>query len=247
MNTPLVWIVWPLLGFLAGSIPFGYLVARARGVDIRSVGSGNIGMTNVWRSLGWKPGATVLVLDLLKGILPVMAVHEWWKLVWPRIWPALMEQGKIPVCMFPYTSPDAWHEPQWVMYLALLTGAAAVFGHSLTPWLGFKGGKGIATGAGVFIALMELWALVPVGAFLLGLAVTRMVSVGSLLGAYSGLITTLAVPQLRWLSPVVLLLAGFVTWTHRDNIVRIRNGTERRIGTPRSPAAEEQHPPAGTG
>jgi glycerol-3-phosphate acyltransferase PlsY len=219
MGTPLAWIVWPVLGFLVGSIPFGYLVARARGVDIRTVGSGNIGMTNVWRSLGWKPGATVLALDLLKGVLPTVA-SEWY-------WNA-------------YVTPlSGWHggPAHPVLPLAMATGLLAVLGHTFTPWLGFKGGKGIATGAGVFMALMKVWALVPVGAFLLALAVTRMVSVGSLLGAYSGFITTLAVPGLRWLSPLVFFLAAFVTWTHRENVARIRQGTERRIGE-KKPASE---------
>lgn len=211
-----MWVIWPLLGFLTGSIPWGYLVARAQGVDIRTLGSGNIGMTNVWRSLGWKPGATVLLLDLLKGVLPVLA-SEW---QWHRQVSALSGwQG------------GAAHD---VLPLAMLTGFTAVLGHTFTPWLGFRGGKGIATGAGVFIALMKLWAVVPVAAFLLGLAATRMVSVGSLLGAYGGFITTLAVPGLRWLSPLVFLLAVFVTWTHRDNIARIRSGTERRIGRSKS-------------
>lgn len=217
MSGALLWTGWPLLGFLVGSIPFGYLVARARGVDIRTVGSGNIGMTNVWRSLGWKPGALVLVLDLLKGVLPTIACEWYWH---------------SQVSALSGWAGGAAHA---VLPLAMLTGLLAVLGHTFTPWLGFKGGKGIATGAGVFIALMKIWAIVPVGAFLLGLAITRMVSVASLLGAYSGFITTLAVPGLRWLAPLVGLLAVFVTWTHRENITRIRNGTERRIGQSQPP------------
>jgi glycerol-3-phosphate acyltransferase PlsY len=207
VRTALYLTVWPVLGFLVGSIPFGYLVARARGVDIRTVGSGNIGMTNVWRTLGWKPGATVLVLDILKGVLPVVLLG----LCWPAMTPPL---------------PGSW-----LQGLGMGTGLASVLGHTFTPWLGFKGGKGIATGGGVFIALMQVWALVPVAVFGLALLVTRMVSAASLLAAYSGLATTIAVPHLRWLTLLVAPLAVFVTWTHRENIGRIMNGTERKVGS----------------
>jgi glycerol-3-phosphate acyltransferase PlsY len=218
MSDVLTWILWPLAGFLAGSIPFGFIVARARGVDIRTVGSGNIGMTNVWRALGWKAGATVLVLDLLKGIAPTVGSEWYWHAQVARL-PGWDGSGNFSV-----------------LPLAMLTGLLAVLGHTFTPWLGFKGGKGIATGAGVFVALLKLWALVPVGVFVLALAATRMVSVGSLLGAWSGVILTLAVPQMRLLFPLVGLLAVFVTWTHRENIQRIRSGTERRIGEGKPPA-----------
>jgi glycerol-3-phosphate acyltransferase PlsY len=206
VRTALYLTAWPLLGFLIGSIPFGYLVARAGGVDIRSVGSGNIGMTNVWRTLGWRAGASVLVLDILKGALPIVALD----LCWPRLSPPL--------------------PAGWLGWLGMGTGIAAVLGHTFTPWLRFKGGKGIATGGGVLIALMQVWSLVPVGVFLLTLAATRMVSAGSLAAAWGGCVTTLAVPHLRWLTVLTLPLALFVTWTHRENIGRILNGTERKIG-----------------
>ena len=213
MRTTLYLTAWPVLGFLIGSIPFGYIVARARGVDIRTVGSGNIGMTNVWRTLGWRAGATVLVLDMLKGVVPIVLLD----LCWPAMSPPL--------------------PAGWLQGLGIVTGILTVLGHTLTPWLGFKGGKGIATGGGVFIALLQIWALVPIGLFLLTLALTRMVSAGSLVAAWSGLATTLAVPHLRWLTLVTAPLALIVTWTHRENIQRIMNGTERKIGSKKAQGA----------
>jgi glycerol-3-phosphate acyltransferase PlsY len=222
----LYFTAWLAASFLLGSIPFGYLVARWQGVDIRSVGSGNIGMTNVWRTLGWQAGATVLALDMVKGFLPVLGVGLTWHAEMLRLHPEWERASS-------YASNKQWYEwwsfGPW-LWLAMLAGLAAVLGHTFTPWLGFKGGKGVATGGGVLLALLGSWALVPLAAFGLTLAATRMVSAASLLAAYSAAATTIAVPELRLLSVLTLPLAVFVTWTHRENLARIRAGTERRIG-----------------
>ncbi|MCB1219185.1 MAG: glycerol-3-phosphate 1-O-acyltransferase PlsY [Planctomycetales bacterium] len=208
--------VLALAGFLSGSLPFGWLVARLGGMDIRKHGSGNIGMTNVWRVMGWKAGLTVLLLDVAKGLLPVLLAGRLMDTVNP---PGLTISGR------------AW--------LLLITGLAAILGHTFTPWLKFRGGKGVATSLGVLIALYQLWVLAPLGVFLLALATTRMVSVGSILAALSVGILAVAVPALRPYMAFGIPVALLVVWTHRSNIRRILDGTESRVGSgKKKPAAE---------
>ena len=142
--------IWVLTGFLAGSVPFGWLVTRAARIDIRKVGSGNIGGTNVWRAMGWHWGLTVLLLDLLKGLLPVVGL---------MLCVAQMPADKLPLA--------------WIVPLKMLVGLAAVLGHAFTPWLRFRGGKGVATGLGVTLALYQAWIIVPLVLFGLVLARPR--------------------------------------------------------------------------
>jgi glycerol-3-phosphate acyltransferase PlsY len=155
--------------YLLGSIPFGLLVARVYGKDIRELGSGNIGMTNVWRHLGWKPGLLVLILDVLKGFIPT-----WLALVWSA-------------SQVSQRFPDSTAEVNEMTVLAgsVWFGLGAVLGHTYTPWLKGKGGKGIATGLGVAIALFQAWILIPIAVFLVLLATTRMVSLSSLIAVLS--------------------------------------------------------------
>ena len=209
---------WLVLGFLAGSIPFGFIVARLRGVDIRTVGSGNIGMTNVWRVLGWRYGVTVMVLDVLKGFLPLLALG---------------------FCL--PNSPIA-DDPGLSVWTRMLTGLAAVLGHTFTPWLRFKGGKGVATAGGMLIGLYQLWVLVPIGIFVVLTLTTRYVSVGSLVAALAVAAVSFAVPELRPLWPVGVLAAVLVWWTHRSNIQRLLSGTENRFGTKKGEAAPADNP-----
>ena len=199
--------VLSLIGFLSGSLPFGWIVARLAGIEIREHGSGNIGMTNVWRVLGWKHGLSVLILDVLKGLLPVLLAARLMATVNP---PGLTPDGR-----------------NWLL---LICGLAAILGHTFTPWLRFKGGKGVATSLGVLIALFKIWALLPLGIFLLLLALTRMVSLSSILAALSVGLATVFVPELRPFMAFGIPIALLVIWTHRENIGRIINGTERRIG-----------------
>ena len=208
--------VLALAGFLSGSLPFGWLVARLGGMDIRKHGSGNIGMTNVWRVMGWKAGLTVLLLDTAKGLLPVLLAQRLMATVNP---PGLTVSGS-----------------NWLL---LITGLAAILGHTFTPWLKFRGGKGVATSLGVLIALYQIWVLVPLGVFLLGLAATRMVSVGSILAGLAVAAVSIAVPQLRHCMAFAIPLALLVTWTHRSNIRRILDGTESRIGSRRTEPASD--------
>ena len=185
------------LGYLSGSIPFGVVVTRAFvKKDLRALGSGNIGATNVARVAGRGWGALVLVLDALKGALPVVA--------------ALWAQPSTP-------------------WLHAAVGLAAFVGHVFPVWLGFKGGKGVATALGVLAVLLPVSAVAGFLVWAVVVAVTRVSSLGSLLGA--GLAIGVAFFQGRPveypLLAVVLLLT--MLWTHRANIARLLRHTENRL------------------
>jgi glycerol-3-phosphate acyltransferase PlsY len=182
--------------YLAGSIPFGLLVARARGVDIRTVGSKNIGATNVARTLGKPLGALVLLLDALKGLLPALAARHLLHL-----------------------------DETWVA----LVGLFAILGHVFPIWLRFRGGKGVATALGVFAALAPIPAAAAVGVYAVVVLLTRISSLGSLLGA-----TTLLGTMLALRAPTAVLALGIAVWLlvvvrHRDNIRRIIRREERSV------------------
>lgn len=241
MSPILYALLWLLFAFLCGSIPFGAIVTRLKGVDIRTVGSGNTGATNVWRALGWKYGISVLLLDALKGLVPVLLASRFFLRLSLGValpgdsgsWAFLTSQSGYNVAEI-QQAVAIWH------YLPMLVGLAAILGHTFSPWLKFKGGKGVATGLGVVIALYQLWVLIPLAVFGLALAATRMVSLGSILAAVTvaclSLIAKAVAPldrssialQRYW--PFGLLVALLVIWTHRENIKRIVNGTESRVG-----------------
>ncbi len=190
-----------LVAYLVGSIPTAYLVGRANGVDLRTVGSGNLGATNVFRTLGWKAGLFVYVVDMAKGALPV--------------------------ALLPSAVGVAAGWPWGVAF-----GIAAILGHVRPIFLmGKGGGKGVATASGVFLALAPIPALCAFITFVVVVSITRYVSLGSLIGALVLPATLLL--QERAVSPLVVVsgaIAAFVFWTHRENITRLRAGTERRIG-----------------
>jgi acyl phosphate:glycerol-3-phosphate acyltransferase len=184
------------LAYLLGSIPFAWLVSRRHGVDIRTVGSGNPGASNVLRSVGVAAGMAVLILDVAKGTLAVL-IAQW------------MGVG-----------------------LAMLVAAAvaAIVGHVYPLWFGFRGGKGVATAAGVFAVLLPVGLIVAVVVFLVTVAITRFVSVGSLLGAGALVIVALA----RGAPSAVIIGASIVMVIiingHRANLARLIAGTEPRLG-----------------
>ncbi len=186
-----------LVGYLSGSIPFGLLLVRAtRGVDVRAQGSGNIGATNVARVAGKGLGALVLVLDALKGALPVLLART---VDGTEVVPAAV-------------------------------GLAAFAGHVAPPWLGFRGGKGVATALGVLAVLAPRAALAGAATWAVVLAVLRISSVGSLLAG----IVAVAV---AWLVPGTPHVAAALTsliflamlWTHRGNIGRLLRRGEPRV------------------
>jgi acyl phosphate:glycerol-3-phosphate acyltransferase len=192
-----------LLGaYLLGSIPFGYwLVKWVKGVDVRAKGSGNIGMTNVWRVAGAKWGITTLILDIGKGALAVWLARHFAPL-----------DGRLEV----------------------LGGLAALLGNVFSIFLKFKGGKGIGISVGVFFSILPIPSSVGLVLFIVALALTRMVSAGSLLGVTAMAALTLFQNGLNWYSGLALFAAVMIWWTHRQNIKRILNGTETKIGKKKS-------------
>lgn len=195
-------LAWVLSGvaYLAGSIPFGLLLARARGVDIQAVGSGNIGATNVARTLGKQLGALVLVADMLKGGLP-MAAARW------------------------LLGLDARAEPHF--YVAV--GLAAVVGHCFPVWLRFKGGKGVATALGVYLVVDPLAAVLCIGLFALAYAAFRISAVGSLAAtsAFPALLWMRDHPMSHVV--LALLIAVVIVIQHRGNLGRLRRGEEHKV------------------
>ena len=154
---------WPLAFYIIGSVPTGFLMARARGIDIRQHGSGNIGATNVGRVMGRNWGFVAFACDFLKGFLPLFLLR--W-LVYPS-------------------------DADWpVALLLVVCGLAGILGHNFTPWLGFKGGKGVATTGGVVAALIPWAFLIVLGVWIVLTALTRTVSIGSILAAVALPITT---------------------------------------------------------
>ncbi len=194
--------------YLVGSIPTAYLVGRAHGVDLRTVGSGNLGATNVQRTLGWRAGLFVYVMDLLKGLLPTMLL------------PALAGASR------------GWPWGMACGVAAILGHVRPVF------LLGKGGGKGVATASGVFFGLAPVPTACAFAAFVAVVATTRYVSLGSLVGAAVLPIAIVAQERrLSPLVLVALAVAAFVFWTHRENIGRLRRGEERRLGGARGAAA----------
>lgn len=253
----MAWLPFIVVAFLAGSIPFGYLIGRAKGVDLRAIGSGNIGATNLGRACGRPFFFVCFVLDFLKGLLPVVGAG-WWN-------------GRLGAFVVP--AADAW------CWLAVV--AAAVLGHVFSPWLGFRGGKGVATGLGAVLGVFPALTMPGLGSlavFLVVLALWRYVSAASIAAAVTLPLWTwythaqvetsreaalvarsapnqrdadsvdAAVPYAGWpFVAVTGLLAGLVVYKHRANIARLSAGTEPMIGrrreggesTPEAAAAGE--------
>jgi glycerol-3-phosphate acyltransferase PlsY len=193
-------LVAAVIGFLLGSIPFSYLLAKSvGGLDIRAVGSGNVGATNVARFAGWRLGVVALLLDAAKGAAAACAGRA-------------LGSG-----------PEA-------LAAGAVAGGMAILGHVFTPWLGFRGGKGVATGAGVFAVLHPAAVGIALAAFASAVALSRMVSLGSVAAATMLPIAALGLGAPR---PVVVLAFGagtLILWTHRGNIARMWNRSEHRIG-----------------
>ena len=187
-------LLWIIIGYLLGSIPFGMLLTRARGIDIRTVGSGNIGTTNVLRTGNKGLAAATLLLDGGKGAVAVLLGQHF----------GGVEAG-------------------------MLAGVAAFLGHCYPIWLGFKGGKGVATLLGVALAAVPLAGVIALVAWVAAAAATRFSSVG-------GLAAAVAAPVAAYLlgaqhSAIALaVMSAILVWKHRDNIARLRAGTESRIG-----------------
>lgn len=219
----------PILAFLLGSIPFGLLMAKARGIDIRAHGSGNIGATNVLRVMGKKFGIPCLLLDMLKGFIPVVIaislIH--------------FEGSKNPLSITVLAS-HARDFPMLTAQIAhVITGLCAILGHNYSPWAGFKGGKGIATSAGVLIAMMPAAIVILIVVWLLVFLISRYVSLASIVAAAVLPLVTLwgswfhgKIQNGTWNKPLfifTIIIAVLAIWKHRSNIQRMRDGTENRF------------------
>jgi glycerol-3-phosphate acyltransferase PlsY len=199
----LAYIIVTVAAYLLGSIPTGFLVAKAKGIDIRTVGSGNIGATNAMRVLGKPSGIFVLLVDFAKGFLAV---------------------AFLPILIYKIY-------PTLAVHLSIVAGVFVVFGHNYTCWLKFKGGKGIATSAGVYLALAPAALGIALVVFILALLFTKYVSIGSIAAA-------IALSAAIWILPPHDLLLGIVTtalgvlaiYKHKSNIQRFMAGTENRLG-----------------
>ncbi len=206
LGGPVYWLPFIagfVVAYLVGSVPFGLILARMGGAgDIREIGSGNIGATNVLRTGRKGLALATLVLDMLKGALPVWLAYR-------------------------YFGPD----------MAVIAGLGAVIGHCFPVWLGFQGGKGVATAAGVVLTLTPLTGLIVLALFILIAIISRYVSLASILGAAA------AGPVAFWLGHVqagelYLALAVLIIVKHTANIRRLLSGTELKFGASPSGSAE---------
>ncbi len=187
------------LAYLIGAIPIGLLAGFAKGVDVRQIGSGNIGTTNVIRAVGTRIGIAVFAGDVLKGVLGVLLCK------------VLGGEG-------------------WMLGMAALL---VVMGHCFSPYLGFKGGKGVATSLGAFLALRPLLGLACLAIWVVVVATTRYVSLGSVLAVAAGPVILYATSPAVGAEVVVavVVIALLVIGRHNDNIERLLKGTENRVGT----------------
>jgi glycerol-3-phosphate acyltransferase PlsY len=186
-----------LAAYFTGAFPTSYVVAKARGIDLRQHGSGNLGATNTFRVLGWKAATPVFLVDVLKGWFPTFFFPRW-------------------------DGADAW---EW----ALAYGAAAIVGHVFSIYVGFKGGKGVATSAGVFLALAPVAVLISLALWAAIVFTTGYVSLGSIVAA---IVVPVAVFFTVGVGPVLWLAIGlgtFVIFAHRANLRRLLRGQEHNF------------------
>ena len=197
------YIVVLVISYFLGSVPAGFLAGKARGIDVRTVGSGNIGATNAFRVLGKTAGTMVLLADALKGF----AAAQW--------------TPSLAVYLFPGAAPQR-------EYLALAAGAAAILGHNFTCWLHFKGGKGIATSGGVVLAWASYACLTALALWGVVFVMTKYVSLASIAAA---LILPVAVWYWKGsltMTVVMAVLSALAIYKHKANIQRLLQGTESR-------------------
>ena len=196
------------IAYLLGSLPTGYLAGKLlQGIDIREHGSGSTGATNVLRILGKVPGSIVLLIDAIKGAVAVTVANLVFTL---NLFPNL------PI--------------EWQAYLVPLAATGAILGHSKSMWLNFGGGKSVATGVGVLLAMSWQVGLATMVVFSVAIVITRIVSISSIAGAISVTISMLVFD--RPLPSVVFAIVGgiYVVWRHSTNIQRIIAGTEPKVG-----------------
>lgn len=215
------WVICFLASFLLGGIPFGYLTGRVvLKDDIRNHGSGNIGATNVGRVIGWKWGSLVLLLDALKGLIPTYCAQKW--------------AGQ-------HLATES------VVHFSVLAGIATIVGHMYPVYLKLRGGKGVATALGVVIVLAPQALAVAFILFVVVVASTKRVALGSMVAAAAFAVTYFwQAGSSAWessnlsLTGFSLLIPGLIIWRHRSNIVRLISGTEPAFSKPVDEGSESQ-------
>lgn len=213
-----------VLAYLLGAIPFSFVIARwLRGIDLREHGSGNLGATNVYRTLGPAWGVGVLLLDMAKGAAAVLVMS-----LTVSLWPA---EKPLPL----HLPPDVWR---------IAAGLIAAVGHTVSPFVGFRGGKGVATTAGAYFVLAPYPLLVALGIFGAVVGVTRIVSLASIAAAavlpFAVLLFELRSDSFsRTITVVTFVVCAWVILRHRANIRRLQEGTEKPLAT------DERKPPRG--
>jgi glycerol-3-phosphate acyltransferase PlsY len=204
------------IAYLFGSTPTGYLAGKLlKGIDIRQHGSKSIGATNVLRTLGKWPALAVFLVDVLKGVAAILFVR--WFYPW--------------LCALPSVTPPPNFDLQiWMPWIVCIAGLAVLLGHARSIWLNFTGGKSAAAGLGVMLAMSWPVGLGAAAAFALGLAIFRIASLASMLGALSAIVLVCGLEQP--LPYRLLVIAGsiYVIIRHRANIRRLLAGTEPRLG-----------------
>ena len=209
--------------YLLGSIPTGYILVKLlKGIDIREVGSGSTGATNVLRTLGKGPGAFVLLVDCLKGVFSIFLAYQFFEFA--------SSNNFIP----PTVNPEIWQP-----FLITLAGLAALLGHSKSIFLGFSGGKSVATGLGVLFAMNWQVGLATFGVFAVVVAISRIVSLSSICGAVA-----VSIFMVLFHQPLPYVLFGvagglYVIIRHKTNIERLLAGTEPKLGQQSSVEAEQ--------
>ncbi len=198
METWLVYFGGALAGYLVGGVPFGYLIGKMRGVDVRTVGSKNIGATNVYRTVGHKWGFLAFFCDFLKGFLPAFAAQS-------------------------------WVDSAALVHLPMTVGFAAVLGHTLTPYMHFKGGKGVATAFGMLLALLTLPVTIAFAVFVVTVWLSHYISLGSCLAALTIAVLVWVFPATLPLRILVSLLGALVIYKHKSNLKRLAQGCENKI------------------
>ncbi len=202
-----------VIAYLLGSIPFGLIIGKKlANVDVRKLGSGNIGATNVFRTLGWKLGLFTAVLDLSKAALSVL-IGMW------------------------IIGNDPFVVAGWdihVQFAQVLAALLVMVGHNWSVYIGFKGGKGVATFIGGLLVINWYVALVGIAVGIVVILVTRYVSLGSMMGSLGILFALVAVTLIARLAPVYLfyglVAVALIIYQHRTNITRLQSGTELRLG-----------------
>ncbi|MBU6400972.1 MAG: glycerol-3-phosphate 1-O-acyltransferase PlsY, partial [Verrucomicrobia bacterium] len=213
-------IITVVAAYVIGSLPTGFLVAKAKGIDIRTVGSGNIGATNALRTVGKPAGVLVLLVDVAKGWFAVWATTTW--------------------VLDGFAGAASTANQREI--ITLMAGLWVIVGHNYTCWLGFKGGKGIATTAGVLLALAPGVLGIVLGVWMLGFAATRYVSLASISAAVALPLAAWLRTHRPWLTLAATAMSALAIFKHKPNIQRLRNGTEHRFGAPKPPQPDRPAP-----